>query len=551
MAAKDSQKAGSGSRRGTPAGGAGGRFREWIYGLPVYPLTLRGRTPKTVRLTPPDARTGIPENGRHIVEGRFPFAGRHLEVGGFDSLPADLSGPARGFLHGFTWLRDVRAAGGEDAASRAQALVDGWLARYGRWQVDAWQVSVLADRLIAWLRHFDFVTAGADEAFTLRLRSALAVHMRHLRRLVAQRLADARHLHALVALCHGGLFLPGFEGHLETALELLEQEIARQVWPDGGHIERCPATQAEVLGDCLDLRAALLAADQDVPDWLQGAIDRMPPLLRALRHGDGGLALFNGGDEGPRDVLDALFARAKARGKPLSSAPHTGFHRLAAGRSIVIVDAGPPPPPGSDRTAHAGTLSFEFSVGRERIVVNCGTHPEADPQWTWALRSTAAHSTLVVDDVNSADLIAGGGLKRRPVDVNASRREFDGNLLIEASHDGYRKPFGLTHRRSIFLAADGEDLRGEDEISGPGGKAFAIRFHLHPRVQASLLPEGGGVLLKTAGGAGWRFRAEGGTLALEESIYLGTATPRRGQQIVLAGRLGGSGITAKWRFHKV
>lgn len=551
MAAKESQQAGGGTRRRAPAGGAGRGLREWIYGLPIYPLTLRGRTPKAIRPVPPDPWTGIPENGHHIVEGRFPFAGRHLEIAGFEGLPADLCGPARDFLHGFTWLRDLRACGGERGTARARGLIDGWLARYGRWQTDAWQAAVLADRLIAWLRHLDFVTAGTDDAFALRLRTALAVHMRHLRRLVAHRVPDARRLHALVALCHGGLALPGFEGHLDTGLRLLEQEIARQVWPDGGHIERCPATQAQVLGDCLDLRAALLAADQDVPDWLQGAIDRMPPLLRALRHGDGGLALFNGGDEGRREVLDALFARAKARGKPLSSAPHTGFHRLAAGRSVVIVDAGPPPPPGSDRTAHAGTLSFEFSVGRERIVVNCGTHAEADPQWTWALRSTAAHSTLVVDDVNSADLLAGGGLKRRPVDVNASRREFDGNLLIEASHDGYRKPFGLIHRRSIFLAADGEDLRGEDEISGPGGKSFAIRFHLYPRVQASLLSEGSGVLLKTAAGNGWRFRAEGGALSLEESIYWGTETPRRSQQIVLAGRLEGQGVTAKWRFSRV
>ena len=550
MAIKDSAWVGGGSRRawwiGTPRRGVA----EWLFSLPLYPLTLSGRAPRALRMVPPDLWSGDREKGARIAGGRFPFAGKNLAVPGFEALPPELSGTASDFLHGFVWLRDLRAYGGEDAAPRARALIDGWLAHYGHWRAGAWAPHVLADRLVAWLSHFRFLAADADAAFTARLLGSLAVQTRHLRRTVKRRSPNARSLRALKGLCYAALSLPGFERHFETAMRGLEQEIARQVWPDGGHIERCPAIQADVLGDCLDLRALLLAGDQDVPDWLQGAIDRMPPLLRALRHGDGGLALFNGGNEGERERLDALFAQAKARGKPLSSAPHTGFHRLAAGRAVVIVDAGPPPPPGADRTAHAGTLSFEFSVGRERIVVNCGAHPEAEAHWQGALRATAAHSALVVDDVNSADLVPGGGLGRRPVDVSTGRREFDGSLLIEASHDGYRRPFGLIHRRAVFLAADGEDVRGEDELTGPGGKTFAIRFHLHPRIQASLLAEGTGVLLRTAAGHGWKFRAEGGAVSLEDSVYLGDGTPRRTRQIMVAGRLEGQGATVKWRLNR-
>lgn len=549
MAIKDSGKDGGGGRRARTAGAPRRGVRDWLFALPFYPLTLGGRTPRGLRLVPPDPWSGDPEKGVRIVDGRFPFAGRNLVVSGFDGLPAALPAAARDFLHGFVWLRELRALGSDRAPPRARALVDDWLAHYGHWRADAWAPHVLADRVVAWLRHFRFLTVDAEAAFATRLLASLAAQARHLRRTIPRRPPNARSLRALKGLCYASLCLPGFERQFETAMRGLEQEIRRQVWPDGGHIERCPAIQAEVLGDCLELRALLLAADQEVPDWLQGAIDRMPPLLRALRHGDGGLALFNGGTEGDRERLDALFAQAKARGKPLSSAPHTGFHRLAAGRSVVIVDAGPPPPPGADRAAHAGTLSFEFSVGRERLVVNCGTHAEGEADWADALRATAAHSTLVVDDVNSADLLPGGGLGRRPADVSAGRREFDGSLLIEASHDGYRKPFGLIHRRAIFLAADGDDLRGEDELTGAGGRIFAVRFHLHPRLRASLLAEGAGVLLRTAAGSGWRFRAEGGAIALDDSVYLGDGAPRRTRQIVVSGPLGG-GALVKWRLHR-
>ncbi|MDX9859689.1 MAG: heparinase II/III family protein [Rhodospirillales bacterium] len=550
MAINDRSWVGDGLRRARRIGAPRRGVAERLFALPVYDLTLRGRAPKALRLVPPDLWSGSREKGTRILDGRFLFAGKTLAVSGFDALPPELSASALNFLHGFVWLRDLRAVGSKSASRRAHALMNGWITHCGRWRADAWAPHVLADRLIASLCHFPFLTGEADAAFTARLLGSMAAQTRHLRRVVARRAPNARSLRAVKGLCYAALTLPGFERHFETAMRALEQEIGRQVWPDGGHIERCPAVQADVLGDCLDLRALLLAGDQDIPDWLQGAIDRMPPLLRALRHGDGGLALFNGGAEGERECLDALFAQAGARGKPLSSAPHTGFHRLAAGRSVVIIDAGPPPPSGADRLAHAGTLGFEFSVGRDRIVVNCGAHPEPDGRWLNALRATAAHSTLVVDDVNSADLLDGGGLGRKPIDVTAGRREFDGSLLIEARHDGYRKPFGLVHRRAIFLAADGADVRGEDELTGRGGRTFAIRFHLHPRVQASLLAEGAGVLLRTATGNGWKFRAEGGGVSLEDSVYLGDGSPRRAQQILVSGRLDGEGAVVKWRLHR-
>ena len=90
------------------------------------------------------------------------------------------------------------------------------------------------------------------------------------------------------------------------------------------------------------------------------AIERMAPVLRMFQAGDGGLALFNDSDEGPAGAVDLTLLRADAKAKALASAPQSGFHRLAAGSAVVLVDAGRPPPPGLDCHAHAGTLSFEL-----------------------------------------------------------------------------------------------------------------------------------------------------------------------------------------------
>ena len=74
--------------------------------------------------------------------------------------------------------------------------------------------------------------------------------------------------------------------------------------------------------------------------------------------------------------------------------------------------------------------------------------------WHQALRSTAAHSTVCVDDVNSAELNELGGFRRLPANVNCNRREIGGRAVIEAKCDGYDEILNLIHRRIIMMSSD-------------------------------------------------------------------------------------------------
>jgi uncharacterized heparinase superfamily protein len=311
-----------------------------------------------------------------------------------------------------------------------------------------------------------------------------------------------------------------------------------------------------VLRDCIDLRAALLAAGKEVPSDLNLRIEGLAAMLRLLLHGDGGLALFNGSSEGEDLQIGLVLQRAASGKGPLQSAPASGFHRLQAGRSLVLVDTGRPPPPGYDRLAHAGTLSFEMSVGRERLIVNCGAQSLGGAaEWAGALRSTAAHSTVTLGDTNSSELYAAGGCGPRRADVTCRRDEDEGSIWLEASHDGYQALFGVTHHRRLYLSASGDDLRGEDRFLGGAegaGQAFAARFHLHPGVRAMAAQDGRSVFLRLPKGGGWRLRSAGATLSLEPSIYLGQPGQlRRSQQIVLSGTLEGAETTIKWALQRV
>ena len=157
---------------------------------------------------------------------------------------------------------------------------------------------------------------------------------------------------------------------------------------------------------------------------------------------------------------------------------------------------------------------------------------------------------LVADQANGLEIQADGSLGRGPSTVRCERAEEGGHQWIAASHDGYRPRFGVTYARELYLAADGDDLRGEDKLTGRSGARFALRFHLHPAVEASLVENGGGALLRLASGAVWRLRAAGAEMGLGESIYLGTGELRKTQQIVLSGTTGPSGATVRWALRR-
>jgi hypothetical protein len=524
----------------------------WLRGakraMARLPALSMGRVPDAPALSVRDPWPGDPALGAKLIKGELDVGGtvQPLAPGGW----TDPSGSPviRSVANGFTWLRDLRALGSDAARLRARALVADWIAHPPSDPI-AHRPDVAGARITAWLGHYDFFAATADDAFRQRLMARLVADSRTLAASLPAEELDARAMTAMKGLFAAAVTLREHTGLMTRALRFLPQEIARQILPDGCHAERSPAAQLSALQDLTEIRALLQASQTPPPQALAGTIERMALALRLMRHGDGGLCLFNGSREETGALLDLVLTQAGRGGRGPTALTDGGFHRMQAGRSVIIVDCGAPAAPGLDRFAHAGTLSMELSVGRDRLIVNCGAFIAGPPAWRDASRSTAAHSTLVIGDHNSSELNP-EGLGRRPVVVEAQRQEAAGAHWLDVSHDGWRRSFGAVHRRRLYMAESGEDIRGEDLIEAIEPQSFTLRFHLHPDVQASVQQDGGTVLLRLRSGGFWRLRADGARLTLEETIYLGGTEPRRSEQIVLTGFADGP-QQVKWALSKV
>ena len=179
------------------------------------------------------------------------------------------------------------------------------------------------------------------------------------------------------------------------------------------------------------------------------------------------------------------------------------------------------------------------------------------PDLTEGLRTTAAHSTLISSDTNSTAILPDGSLGKGAEDVTVDRSEDNDCSRLEATHDGYVRGFGLTHKRSLMLGNDGKEIRGADQMIQKGRRKirdaapYAIRFHLAPGVEPTITADGMGAILRSSGAPPWNFRVRGANLSVEESLMIdgrGQAVPTT--QLVIQGEVAAIGGEVAWQFRR-
>ena len=532
------------------------------YTTALHRIRLRGHFPLKLLAVPADPIAGDPVIGARIVAGRLPHAGynapRTLRF-------ADASAPTawRNWAHSFAWLRDLAAVADRPAgAAIAEPIVARWLADHAEFDAAAWAPDLIARRLIFWTAYAPYILSSPDLVYRSAVLNALARMARHLDRAVEKLPDGVARLTALAGLNVAALLIPGVDAQLVRAEALLAAALVAVVASDGGVGDRSPATQLALIELLLQVRAAYAARGRRPAGAVQAALDRLVPALTSLIMGDGGVGAWHGGGGVMPALLAATIGASGVMPRPSRSPGPAGYQRVAAETTLLIVDAAPPPQARDAAAAHAGTLAFELSDGATRLIVNCGgaSAMPLPPELAAGLRTTAAHSTLVLADGNSTRIRPDGALGRGVEEVVVNRHESEDGVWLDLLHDGYVRRFGLRHRRRLFLSAAGDDLRGEDSVEPApsrrlrrrGSRAgFDVRFHLGAGVAVTPTADGQGAILK-AGPTVWQVRARGGPLIVDDSVWVGPdGIPRPTKQLVISATTSADGTgSVNWSFKR-
>ena len=543
---------------------AGGPVRAITRGNWLYRWFLSGPTPDRVLFHPYDALPRQLEDADALLRGRFQFESKLVDVP--SGAVFDLRPPSEAWLralHGFAWLPPLAMAGGVPARTLAVNLITQWMKRNRFYAEPAWLPEVMARRLINILAHSRFILTASNAEFRGKFFVSLREQSRMLSRIVDEAPDGMPRFEAAAALVLSGACLADSQRRLDEGLARLEIQIARQIFDDGGHIDRAPESALHAYRYLTMVIDALNATRHPIPEALENAHALLAPALRFFRHGDGALSVFNGGVESDARMISALLSRDEVRGLPRLHATNSAYQRLVAGRSFALMDCGKSPPSVYSNAAHASCLALEFSVGTHRIVVNCGSAPLHRGSWAEALRTTAAHSALTVQDTSSGEILGlgiardllGPRLLDGPEHVETKRTQTAHGWEVTGRHGAYVPQFGVTHERQLSLSPQGLLLTGSDRLFPKAGRrreshSFTIRFHIHPDIRMSP-SQGNGIILKLPNGEGWRFRSSGGAPQIEESIYCGGGQPRKCEQLVIAGTVKDQPVTVDWLFEQI
>lgn len=543
-------------------------------GAPARSLQLKTMSAPVFVAFPKPPLTGDLNKGLKILDGLFEYGGQTLDVGG-NGDPWSNAAPSERFafrLHSFEWLRDLDAITKNakikrtqpdlvaKAKIRARYLFDRWITIFGEWNPYSWDEDILANRLLALLAFWqDLLRENENSEADANRRRNVFRQLKRLKKTFKRTPEGIPKLKAAAVLALSGACLSGkTEVYLDRGLDLIEDEIDKQILADGGHVSRSPQHCVDALEILLTVESALVARELQGSKEIQRAIDRLSPMIRFFSLPNIGMFNFNGSGECDPKRLTQLLNDLTATSKKFGYAPHTGYQRLERNGTTIMVDTGSSPERPFDLDAHLAPLAFEMVTEAGRLIVNCGWNEDQPTQWREPMRATAAHSTLVLGHKSAGKLLSGGlaeqaigpAIQNPAGPTRSTRKEQDVGTWLEASHEGYLDSYGLIHRRRLYLDVEGVDFRGEDSLFVPLGEApvtneqipFAIRFHLAPNVRVTLAQDQNSALLIQPGGQGWRFRTDGGPLKLEKSVYLaGGNKPERTEQLVIHGDAYGDG----------
>ena len=511
---------------------------------------------------PRDHVHGERQRGDALLAGRFTVGSETVPLKDLDFSRIGAFGPLAEQLQGFSWLRDLAAAASREKGARlAEAVVGRWLIAHGTKTDEAWAPHLWGERILFWTAYAPYILSSSDGGYRSALLNTMARGARHVDANADKAQTGLERITAWCGVVAAGLLLQGGVPRVARGEAGLARALASAQFDDGGLVSRSPFEQMLLVDRFGLLRACYQAAKQTVPEGIEAAAQASLAALHGIMMGDGALSSWQGCGPSEAARLTALIEGCGMRARPLRQARGWGYQRMSALGTILVIDAAPPPAQNRAEQGSASTLAFELSDGTQRLVVNCGgpgPFPTDLPkELVQGLRTTAAHSTLVLADTNSTNILDNGSLGKGVEDVTIERSEDNDASRLEASHDGYVRGFGLIHKRSQMLGNDGKELRGADQLIPKGRKKiresvpYAVRFHLAPGVEATITADGMGAILRSRGAPPWNFRCRGGNLAVEESLWIESrGRPQDTTQLVVVGEVSALGGEIGWQFRR-
>lgn len=397
------------------------------------------------------------------------------------------------WVYNLHYFEDLLSESAEDKTALHCNLLNRWVDENPVGYGNGWEPYPTSLRIVnvlkAWLGGFEL-----DE----RLFTSVFEQASFLSSDLEKHLLGNHYFVNLKALLFAGVVFRKNEWIVIAEKGLIDQ-ISEQIQSDGSNFELSPMYHSLMLIDMLDM----INLSKTYPDkisspirsLLQHYIPKMLAFMDAMAHPDEGVSFFNDSADGIAPAKSIIVEYARRLGfnnEELNYSnvlivdnANAGYICATTRFAKLIFDSAEVGPDYIPAHAHADTLSFELSVGIQRVFVNTGTSQYGSSVTRITERKTQSHNTVEVDNKDSSQVWGAFRVaKRARVFGKLVKHNLDDCLEIQASHKGYKTFFGgCVHVRRILFSEN--RLSVNDSLKGKFRSAKS-RFYIHPDLRVSL-----------------------------------------------------------------
>jgi len=457
-------------------------------------------------------------------------------------------------LHSFFWLFSLDL---KSSKIITQNVILNWINTNNKYEPRSWNIDILSKRVIAWISSSKLTFEDGDETYKKKFNNIIKKQINHLINEIDKSEWVDDKMIGCSAIILAGLSYQDKSKYLSFGLSLLKK-ISKFSFDAYGFPESRNIKQLYFyLKYFILIREWLKESQTDIPEYINETIYYLGQAYSLIWQKLKQNILFNGNQESNNIEFDKYLERFGYKFKNENN--ESGGYAILKNKKISIaMDVGQSPEKKFSKNYQSGALSFEILSGEEKIICNSGYFENHKHQLNNVSKSTATHSTLIIDNSSSCRLKK---QKDRESTVEQGLKIIKKSIIfqknywsINCAHDGYIKKYGVIHDRQIEFYPENNKFIGNDKLikkKNFKSSIFQIRFHLKPNIKVMKTQDGKSILIE-ANKEGWKFTCDNHEVDIEKGLYFGKKNSYiENQNIFISGMTQNQNQTIKWELVKI
>ena len=464
-------------------------------------------------------------------------------------------------LHSFLWLVKLDR---KNSKAFTQNIIKGWINNFFDYRPNVWGMEVTAKRIISWVSNTDIALEDSNKDYKEKFIISIIKQSNFLLKNIKNLSDSSSKIICYSAIILSGIIFKDNESNYKIGVKELEKVVKNYFDKSGFPKSRNPEDLFICIKYLILTREWFLESQKPIPDFLNDIIYKCGECYKILSCSNKQFPLFNGATEINYQDYDTFLKKLKYK-FPITKNNKVGdLIKIKKKNLEFFIDSGNPPSDIFAKNYQAGCLSFELLSKKQKIICNTGFGKNFSSRFTELSRSTAAHSTLYLNNTSSCifqknktiNKVYGISLIKKHKIIENKYSEDGDFYYISLSHNGYEDEFGYIHTREIKISKKSDEIIGIDKLKKTkkrfNSTLYSIRFHIYPNTKIVKTKGGNSVLISLPNGEGWLIQSNKNNFEIEKNIFLGNKNKiNNNESISINGNTNADSISFAWEIKRV